>query len=255
MENNLVSIIMPAYNSSKYIKKSILSVLNQSHSNFQLIIIDDKSTDDTLNIIRSIEDKRIILLENTVNLGVGPSRNIGIIKSKGRFIAFLDSDDIWEKNKLSIQIKNMFDKNYSFTFHPLIFINKDDQVIGKPKLKSTKVNFSFLLRNTIIPTSSIVIDKTFFTDYLFPFSKYSSGEDYAYCLKLLTQTKFAYGINQFLGFYRKTNTSLSSKKFKNIFKVFYVQNSLFKISVLKSSINSLFYAFNAVIKHYFFNKI
>jgi teichuronic acid biosynthesis glycosyltransferase TuaG len=255
MENNLISIIMPAYNTSKYIYKSIQSVLNQTYKNFELIIIEDKSTDNTKQIINTFNDKRITLIENISNLGVGPSRNVGILRSKGKFVAFLDSDDIWEIDKLSIQLKFMISNNYSFTFHPLIFINKDDILIGKPKLKEIKVNFRFLLRNTIIPTSSIMIDKVFFKDILFPISKYSSGEDYAFCLNLLKQTNFAYGIKEFLGYYRKTNTSLSSRRYRNIIKVFYVQNSLFKVSIMEASINSIFYCFNAIIKHYFFNKI
>ncbi len=255
MLNKKVSIIMPAFNTSKFIGKAIQSVLNQTYNHFELIIIDDKSTDNTINEINSFKDSRIVFLRNEINLGVGETRNKAIEIATGDYLAFMDSDDIWVNYKLSRQIEFMELKSVIFSFHPLIFIDEIGKEIGKPLLKNTVVDFQFLLGNTIIPTSSIIIDKTKFNDVYFPKVKYRSGEDYAFVLKLLKQTKFAYGINEFLGFYRKTNTSLSSKRIFNIKKVFFVQRTLFKISLLQAFLNSGLYAFNAFLKHFFHNKI
>ncbi|HBC5517211.1 TPA: glycosyltransferase family 2 protein, partial [Proteus mirabilis] len=103
----LVSIIMPCFNSEKYISEAIESVLKQTYSNFELIIIDDNSTDSTLKIINSFRDNRITIISFDENQGAGVARNKGIEVANGRFIAFLDSDDLWSKNKLEAQIKFM----------------------------------------------------------------------------------------------------------------------------------------------------
>ncbi|SUC11881.1 glycosyl transferase family protein [Proteus mirabilis] len=112
----LVSIIMPCFNSEKYISEAIESVLKQTYSNFELIIIDDNSTDSTLKIINSFRDNRITIISFDENQGAGVARNKGIEVANGRFIAFLDSDDLWSKNKLEAQIKFMLDNNYHLTY-------------------------------------------------------------------------------------------------------------------------------------------
>lgn len=112
----LVSIIMPSYNTAKYIKRSIQSVLAQTYENWELIIVDDCSTDDTVNKIKKFNDKRISLLINSKNYGAAVSRNRALKKAQGKYIAFLDSDDIWNKKKLEIQLRFMKKNGYSFTY-------------------------------------------------------------------------------------------------------------------------------------------
>lgn len=113
---DLVSVIMPSYNTSDYIKESIESVLNQTYSNLELIIVDDCSTDNTDEIIKSIKDDRIRYYKNEVNSGAAISRNKALKEAKGQWIAFLDSDDLWMPEKLEKQIKFMKDNNYLFSY-------------------------------------------------------------------------------------------------------------------------------------------
>lgn len=110
----LVSIITPVYNCDKFIAETINSVIAQTYINWELIIVDDCSTDDTENVVRSFQDQRIHYYQNVVNSGAAVSRNRALREAKGRWIAFLDSDDLWLPNKLDRQIKFMVDNSVSF---------------------------------------------------------------------------------------------------------------------------------------------
>ncbi len=247
--NPLISIIMPAYNSANVIRKTLISVLDQTYKNFELIIVDDCSNDNTVEIINKFEDKRIILIKLKVNLGVSNARNIALDKSKGQFIAFIDSDDLWFSDKLKLQIQFMLLNNYSFTFHPLGFISHNGNYLGRPLLNKTKINFNGLLRNTLISTSSVVVKSDLFKSLRFP-NNNRSGEDYYMWLTLLKKVKYAYSLNKTLGLYRKNNISLSSNRKNNFKKVYLIQTTNFAIPKMNAYINTVFYIINAVIKHY-----
>ncbi|EPL6324416.1 glycosyltransferase family 2 protein, partial [Enterobacter hormaechei] len=130
---SLVSIIMPSYNSSKTIRASINSILAQSYDNWELLITDDQSTDDTLEIIKDLaaKDSRIKIFQNENNSGAGISRNKSISNAQGRFIAFLDSDDMWEKDKLTKQINFMIKNGYHLTYTQYIKVDEDGNIKGK----------------------------------------------------------------------------------------------------------------------------
>ena len=113
--NDLVSIIMPSWNTAQYISEAIESVLKQSYSNWELIIVDDCSTDNTISVVNKYKDNRIRLFQNKENLGAAYSRNFALRQAKGRWIAFLDSDDVWYSEKLEKQILFMTKNNYSFS--------------------------------------------------------------------------------------------------------------------------------------------
>lgn len=121
----LVSIIMPAYNTGNCIAESIRSVLAQSYENWELLIVDDCSTDNTRQVIGSFSDSRIRLLHNPVNSGAAVSRNLALREAKGRYIAFLDSDDLWEPEKLERQLAFMQEKGYAFTYTDYRIIHPD----------------------------------------------------------------------------------------------------------------------------------
>ena len=110
----LVSIVMPNYNSEKYIEATINSVLNQTYQNWELILVDDCSTDNSLEIVRSFDDDRIRILQNEVNSGAAVSRNYALREAQGKWVAFLDSDDLWEPTKLEEQLEFMVENNYAF---------------------------------------------------------------------------------------------------------------------------------------------
>ena len=131
MEEELVSIIMPSYNTGKFIKETINSVIAQTYSNWELIIVDDCSTDNTDEIVKSINDNRIIYLKNETNSGAAISRNKALREAKGRWIAFLDSDDLWKNDKLEKQIKFMKENNCYFSYTNYIEIDENDNTNGK----------------------------------------------------------------------------------------------------------------------------
>jgi teichuronic acid biosynthesis glycosyltransferase TuaG len=247
--NDLVSIIMPSYNSSAFIHDTIVSCLNQSYSNFELIIVDDKSTDHTVDIIKSFKDNRILLIQLEKNLGPSNARNIALDNSKGYYVAFLDSDDIWLKDKLKIQINFMKSNNYGFTFHPTFFLSNNGKVIGSSLFNVTKIHFNRFLRNTSITTSSVIINSSLIHSTRFPI-KHRTGEDYFFWLKILTKVKYAYSLKSKLAFYRKHKKSLSSNRQKTYIKLFIIQTKDFSIPKVNAFFNILFYLFNAVIKHY-----
>ena len=116
MKEELVSIIMPSYNTGKFIQETIDSVINQTYDNWELIIVDDCSSDNTDEIVKSIKDDRIFYLKNKKNSGAAVSRNKALKMAKGKWIAFLDSDDLWKKDKLEKQIKFMKNNNYHFSY-------------------------------------------------------------------------------------------------------------------------------------------
>ena len=129
---NLVSIITPAFNSEKFIAETIMSVQNQTYRNWEMIIVDDCSTDKTAEIIRSFQEKdsRIIYLRNESNKGSAYSRNIALQKAKGKWIAFLDSDDIWRPEKLEKQIEFMLKNNHNFSYTNYCEIDENSNETG-----------------------------------------------------------------------------------------------------------------------------
>ncbi|MBR7157068.1 MAG: glycosyltransferase family 2 protein, partial [Bacteroidales bacterium] len=133
MRKPLVSIITPSYNSEKYIDETIQSVIAQTYSNWEMLIVDDCSNDTTRNIVKKyiLSDSRIKLYELPHNSGPSVARNTAIGKANGTFLAFLDSDDIWFPNKLEEQIAYMLDNNYAFTYTPSIQIDENSQVIDQ----------------------------------------------------------------------------------------------------------------------------
>ncbi len=121
----LVSIIMPAYNTGECIAQSIRSVLSQTYENWELLIVDDCSTDNTCQVVSSFADTRIRLLRNEANAGAAVSRNFALREAKGRYIAFLDSDDLWEPEKLATQLAFMEEKGYAFTYTDYRIVSPD----------------------------------------------------------------------------------------------------------------------------------
>jgi len=131
-DNSLVSIIMPSFKCGKFIEESIRSVQAQTYKNWELIVVDDCSKDDTISIVLGLkkEDNRISLYQNPDNSGAAVSRNVALKNAKGRWIAFLDSDDLWEPTKLEKQIKFMEENGYAFSYHEYNEIDEQDKELG-----------------------------------------------------------------------------------------------------------------------------
>ena len=131
-QNSLVSIIMPTFKCGRFIEKSIMSVQAQTYHNWELIIVDDCSNDGTIELVLEMKehDNRICIYQNSSNSGAAVSRNAALRRAKGRWIAFLDSDDLWEPTKLEQQIKFMEEHDYAFSYHDYIEIDEQDKELG-----------------------------------------------------------------------------------------------------------------------------
>ena len=207
-----VSVVMPAFNAEKYIPSAVKSVLSQTYKDFELIIIDDASTDDTEKIIGSLDDSRIRIIRNDINRGVAFSRNLGVKEAKGRWIAFLDSDDIWETEKLQKQI-NLVEKDTAvkFCFTGSTFINaegrKKNYILHVPQ----KISKTEILKQNLISCSSVLIDRNLMIKY--PMSEEQNiHEDFYSWIKMLEEIEFAYGIDEPLLIYRISDSSKSGNK-------------------------------------------
>ena len=156
--NNLVSIITPAYNAEKYIKDTIESVIAQTYVNWELIIVDDASKDNTVNIIKIYQkkDRRIKLIPLNENQGVANARNIAIQNAKGIYIAFLDADDIWEKDKLKKQIQILKNTNADITYTAYKMIDETGKTIKRRSVKKEILLNDLLKENSIIFSSVLL---------------------------------------------------------------------------------------------------
>ena len=231
-KNHLISIITPVFNCERYIEETIDCVLAQTYKNWELILVDDYSTDNCVSIIKEkyLIDKRIQLILNSENSGVAVSRNKGIKASKGIYLCFLDSDDLWKSTKLEIQYSFQFENNYAFTYTTYEQF-KDGVVIGKIKAKPS-LTYTDLLKTCSIGCSSVMIDTNQFSQIEFPNIK--KRQDFALWLKLLKKVEKAYGLDEPLTIYRLRNDSISSNKFKAALYQWHVYFKVEKLGFLKS---------------------
>ena len=235
--NGMVSIIMPSYNTGIYIKDSIESILAQTYTNWELIIVDDCSTDNTDDIINPyLTDKRIRYLKNEKNSGAAVSRNYALREARGKWIAFLDSDDTWYPEKLEQQIKFMCDNGYKFTY-----TDYDMQLNGEwtPYVYyGPNVITEHKMKNYCYPsTLTIMYDREFIG--LIQIESVRKNNDYAMWLKIVKKSP-CYRFPECLSSYIKHDGSISSgSKFKLI-KHHYI---LWRVAEKKSVIASLFMTF------------
>ena len=235
MINPIFSVIIPIYNSSHTIGKTIISVFRQTYRNYEIIIIDDGSTDNTQNILKKIEDKRIRVFKIKRSGGPAKPRNYGINKSKSNWICFLDSDDLWEKNKLSIISKKIKKKNFDILCHNeyLSSLNK----INISKYGPFKKNFykNLLINGNTLSTSAVTVSKKFLKKNKLKFNeskKFVSVEDYDLWMLIAKKKANFLFIDDVLGTYiiHDKGISQNNKKhlnnLKNLLKnhVYHVQN-------------------------------
>jgi len=245
---DLISIITPSYNSESYLEECINSVLNQTYINWEMLIVDDGSTDNSRDIINRYANSEIrikpIFLDN--NIGAPSARNLAIEKSKGSYLAFLDSDDLWLPTKLDVQLRFMKENNYDFTFSSYNVISEDNKNIISKILAPNKIKYSQYLKNTIIGCLTVMINKDKFSSIKMP--NLRSSHDMALWLDLLRDGRYAYGINECLANYRLVKTSNTSNKFKSIYDVWHVYRKHEGFSFFYSLYNWVFYLFNAIKK-------
>ena len=211
--DELASIIMPSYNTANYISDSIRSVLAQTYANWELIIVDDCSTDDSVEIIKSFKDPRIRLLQNEKNSGAALSRNYALREAKGKWIAFLDSDDVWDAEKLEKQIRFMKERRYSFTYtdYRICLNGKWEPYVNTgPSYVNKRRMYDYCYFSTI----TVVYDREKIG--LIQVADLRKNNDYAMWLHAIEKSD-AYRLPECLSFYIKHDDSISSgSKFKLI---------------------------------------
>lgn len=216
--NDLVSVIMPSYNTGKYIKESIQSVLAQTYTNWELLIVDDCSTDNTDEVIAGFSDERIRYYKNEINSGAAITRNRALREAKGKWIAFLDSDDIWHPEKLERQLLFMKEYHYAFTYTDyrirlngewLPYINTAPNVIDKRRL----YNYCYFSTITVMYDAEVI--------GLIQVKDLRKNNDYAMWLKAIEKSK-AYRLPECLSFYIKHDGSVSSGSKLKLIKWHYI---------------------------------
>lgn len=242
-----VTVIIPFYKKLRFFHRTYESLLSQTYKNFKVIIIyDDNDKSDLLELNKIIKDKRFKILINKKNIGVGQSRNNGIKKVKTKYVAFLDSDDYWDKNKLKIQLSFMKKFNISFSHTSYHIVNEkglklDSIIINKI------IKYRDLLKSCDIGLSSVITETKLFNKNKFPGIK--TKEDYVLWLIFAKKKINIIGLNQKLTFWRKTRHSLSSntlRKLKDAFSVYY---RFQKFGMIISFIFTLRLSINYLIKH------
>ena len=230
---SLISVIIPYYQKKKYITSSINSVLKQSYKNLELIIIYDDTNHEDLIILNNLKkkDKRIKIFINKKNIGAGLSRNKGIKLSRGKFIAFLDSDDLWSRNKLKKQILFMKQHKIKISHTSYYIINYKNKVIGQRKAKD--LSHKQLLKSCDIGLSTVILDKRLIKNNT-KFASIKTKEDYVLWLKITLNENKIYALLNNLTKWRKLDNSLSSSKFQKIKDGYLVYRKYMKFGQIKS---------------------
>ena len=244
----LVSVIIPYFKKKKHIFNSIESVLNQTYKNLEIISVYDDENKRDLNFLQEIQkkDKRILIIKNTKTMGAGESRNIGINNSKGKYIAFLDADDIWENNKLNRQINFMETNNYEITHTSYSIIDEYQMIIGK-RIARNFLKLKDLLKSCDIGTSTVIIKKSLIDDSI-KFASLKTKEDFVLWLKLLEKNIKIYGLDEILTLWTKSDNSLSASTFQKLIDGFRVYNKYMNFNYFKSIYYLLCLSINFLLK-------
>jgi len=246
----LVSIIMPAFNSGAYISCAIKSVLQQTYKNWELIVVDDCSTDNTCLIVENLQknDNRIFLYKQPSNSGAAQARNRALKESKGRFITYLDADDIWLPQKLEKQIKFMLDEHHPFTCTSYEVIDDSGHSKGKQVHMLRSVDYKEFLTYNLLQTVGIAVDTKFVDKSTLIMPNLRRRQDAATWLQVLKSGMECYGIHEILAQYRHTKNSLSSNKLKAVKGIWFLYREVEKLPLAFSCYCFIRYAILAIWK-------
>lgn len=247
MEESKVSIIIPVYNAEKFIGKTMESVLNQTYKNWEMLLFNDKSKDDSLKIIKkySEKDERIKVIDSKENVGVVAARNKLIEIATGEFIAFLDADDYWKQNKLEKQIKFMRKNNALISCTEYTRVTEDEKEINDIIIKEI-ITYEDMLKNNYLGCLTVVYNANKLGKRYFKERK--KNEDYVLWLEIVKETKIIFGLKENLAFYRVLNNSRSSNKIKVAKDRWEVYRKIERLSLLKSIYYFLQYVIRALKK-------
>lgn len=243
------SVVIPVYNREQYIVRTIRSVLDQTFPNFEIIAVDDGSTDQSLNILHGLAqgDPRILVIQNERNLGVAETRNRGIQLARGRVIALLDSDDIWLKDKLSLQMDLVKENGARLVFCEYGFLDREGKELGERFPVPAEVHFNQLLKRNVISCSTVLGDRQLFLDH--PFNKKFYHEDLVAWVDMLKECNVAYGVQEELAKLTIASTGKSADKLLCARERWRIYREHLKMNWWHAGYYFVHYALNSIIKY------
>ena len=252
MSEGLVSIIVPVYNAGKWIEDTILSVKSQTYKDWELLLVDDGSTDSSVEIINELikegegRDDRVRLIDAKVgNYGAAHARNRGVEEAKGRYICYIDADDLWSPDKLEKQLAFMEENEAAFSFTGYEFADESGVGVQKIVRVPKTITYRQALKNTTIFTSTVMFDMDKLTkeDIMMPDVP---SEDTATWWKVLKKTGIAYGLDEQLTLYRRGTGTLSSNKMTMIQRIWNLYRNVEGLNAFYSAYCFVFWAVRAV---------
>ncbi len=243
MKEGLISIITPTYNCGKFIKETILSVQKQTYKNWEMIIVDDCSTDDTQAVVESIikEDARVKYYKLEENSGAAVARTKAMEIADGEYMAFLDSDDLWTEDKLEKQLAFMVENDYAFSCTAYEKITESGEKLNKVVKAIPKTNYNRLLLDCPVGNSTVMYSVKKMGKFEVP--NIRKRNDDALWLKMLKKEQYIYGLNQVLMQYRLRESSLSHKKIDLIKHHWYLYRKIEHLNVFRSAFHVLVWCF------------
>ena len=246
----LVSVIMPVYNAARFLEEAVASVTSQTHKNLELLIVDDSSADNSLEIALKCagEDPRIRVLKNEKNLGVAQTRNRGIAAASGDYIALLDSDDVWVADKLERQLRLLEESRAQIAYCSYDFIDEQGKPVHKPFIVPKETNWDKMLNCSVIGNSTALVAAEAFKDHRFNSSYYV--EDYVLWMELLAVPCKAVGDPAVLAHYRQVSGQRSGNKLHAAKQRWIVYREVLHLGLWKSVVSFVRYAYNGMIKYF-----
>ena len=249
-KKNKVSIITPTYNSESFISETIKSIINQSYENWELLITDDCSEDDTVETVKKFcnIDKRIKLFKLKKNSGAGKARNNSILNANGRFIAFCDSDDIWLEKKLEKQVNFLLKKNISFSFSSYYYCDENLKILGKISAVKNLTYNKILLNNYVGCLTAIYDSKKLGKLYM---SEIRKRQDWTLWIKIMRKIGKTSVLSSPLALYRRRKDSLSKNIFSLLKYTWLIYHKELKFNYIKSIFYMCLYILNYLKKKIF----
>lgn len=247
----LVSIIVPVYNAASFLGETIQTVLCQTYKNWELILVDDKSSDESVDLIEEaqVKDPRIQLIKLSVNSGAAHARNVGLESANGQYIAFLDADDLWLPGKLKLQMDAIRSTSSGFLYGSYQFANEKGAPVAGPVSVPLSISYKEALKNPIIWTSTVLVDTGIVSKSLLKMPDVRRGQDAATWWRILRVTgERAIGLQASLAYYRRTNGTLSSNKWRALSRTWCLYRKVEGLGYIKSFYYFMFYIMNAIKK-------
>ena len=247
----MISIVVPVYNAAPYVENTVQMVLQQTYQDFELILVDDCSTDNSVALLEELleqrKDVRLRLVKKERNQGAAAARNTGLDMASGRYIAFLDADDVWLPHRLEAGLRFMEEKKAGFVFSAYEFGDEQARGTGKIVHVPEKLTYRKALSRTVVFTTTTLFDTTLVPKELLRMPTVPS-EDTATWWQILRNGHVAYGLDQVLAIYRRPAKSLSSNKLVALQRIWNLYRKQEKLGLFSSAFYFCFWALRATLR-------